>query len=139
MTRKYNINASVKANDNRFSIWLEELAKIVSPEDWITPTLLNSWTVTTDMSFGYRHLLSLNCVHINGRLTPGTEANNTTIFVLPSGYRPLQSMSFHVVTNTPGASGARFIVDTSGDVRIISADTAGTFYEVNIIFPLDHG
>jgi hypothetical protein len=138
MPRKKNINTSAPN-----TIWLEELAKLVSPENWKElgatgePTLQNSWTITTNYHFGFRHLLCINAVHLHGRLTPGTEAAGTLIFTLPTGYQPLKALSYSVVTDVAGAAGSRFNIATDGQVTIESADIAGTFYDINIIFPLD--
>ncbi|GAA4865074.1 hypothetical protein GCM10023310_50720 [Paenibacillus vulneris] len=59
---------------------------------WITPTLLNGWSVET--SVGYMKD-ELGYVHLKGRVTGGPE--NTDIFILPSGYRPTQYIIVPVI------------------------------------------
>lgn len=143
MAKKYNIFPKIVANSTTWFNWLEELAKIISPSSWHElgasgePTLKNSWTITTNYHFGFRNLYSINSIHIHGRLTPGTETNGTLIFTLPIGFRPLNALSYLVVTDVTGAAGARFNIATDGQVTIQGADTGGTFYDVNIIFPVD--
>jgi hypothetical protein len=118
-------------------------ANVTSIEAWhevgLTgePAYQNGWTTTSSKHFGFRKLDAIGCVHIHGRITPGTETTGTVIFALPDGYEPLTGYSFMATTDVAGAAGARIYVDPNGNVTINNADTGGTFYDVNIIFPLD--
>lgn len=115
-------------------------------EDWHEvgatgePSYQNSWTTTTNWHFGFRKLRMLNSVQIHGRLTPGTETDGTLIFTLPSTYYNASGDIYTYISTTDiaGGAGGRFYIDTSdGGFKIINADTSGTYYDVNIIFPLD--
>ena len=58
-------------------------------EDWEAPTLTNSWsnaTGTPTLTPAGYYKDSLGVVHLRGSLTGG--AVGTTLFTLPSGYRP---------------------------------------------------
>lgn len=101
------------------------------------PGYQNGWTTTTGKHFGFRKLDAIKCVHIHGRITPGTEIGGTIIFTLPANYRPLNNYSTMTVTNVVGAAGMSMDVAINGNVTINNADTGGTVYDVNIIFPLD--
>ena len=124
--------------------WLRRFVNKVSdaiyPEDWREvgttgePAFQNSWTTTTNYHFGFRKVAE--SVFIHGRLTPGTETNGTLIFTLPETYRPTYPLSYLIVTDVTGAAGARLYIDTDGTVKIYEADTAGSFYDVNIHIPL---
>lgn len=122
------------------SKWAELVRRILKIDAWTVPTLQNNWTVLAGKSFGYRELRAINCVHIHGRLLPGagSEINGTTVFTLPEGLRPSTNVSYSIVTDVVGAAGGRVIVYPSGTVDIYQADTAGTFYDFNIMVPLDH-
>jgi hypothetical protein len=85
-------------------------------EDWITPTLLNSWV---DFGSGWATVQymkdALGFVHIKGMPKSGSLA--ATIFTLPAGYRPLEnllfpSVSFDGTTETP----CHFSVRSNGNV-----------------------
>src|SRR6201986_1760008 len=61
-------------------------------ERWHNPTLLNSWVqkVSPATLMQYRMLASpSNCVQIKGDIINGTNSNSTSIFQLPTGYRPV--------------------------------------------------
>ncbi|CZR03334.1 BppU family phage baseplate upper protein [Trichococcus collinsii] len=91
-------------------------------EAWITPTLVNGWTVEPGFAVGYRKN-EFGVIEFRGRLN-GTTLG-TSMFTLPTGYRPAQTMSFPVSAN--GAAGYMF-VDTSGSVYY----SAGSLIKVNI-------
>ena len=80
---------------------------------WTTPTLVNSWTASTPVS--YRKIGSV--VYLRGSLTGGV--SNQTAFTLPSGYYNA-SFTFKVPTSSSlaanAANAAWFQVDTGGNV-----------------------
>ena len=143
MTRR-NIRTQASFKDDADSaLWREELATLLTPEDWHEigtdgqPAYQNGWSTFTGAHFGYRLLGAIDSVQIHGKLTPGTETNGTAIFTLPEGYRPnYPSFAYHIATNIVGGAGGRIYIESSGGVRVINLDTSGTFYDVNIIFPL---
>lgn len=87
--------------------------------DWVAPTLAGAWTIfipgTSDV--GYRKDSAGN-VWIRGAVANG--ALNSTIFTLPSGFRPAQDWN---VEQTMGSSGSCQIrVDfTTGNVNQVNA------------------
>lgn len=68
-------------------------------EAWITPTLLNGWTVVSGYTVGYRKT-EFGRVETKGAVTGGTIG--TAPFAYLAGYRPLQSvlLSCRTATNT---------------------------------------
>jgi len=122
----------------------EEVRQFLIPEQWHEvgsegkPQYQNGWSASSNKHFGFRHLKSIACTHIHGQLTPGTETDGTIIFNLPENYRPFdQSYSYQSVTDVIGGAGARFEINNLGDFIIYNADSAGSFYDFNIIYPLD--
>jgi hypothetical protein len=70
---------------------------------WIAPTLLNGWTVYSDVNGTYNVGYmkdSLGFVHIKGTIKGGTTTGGTTLFTLPSGYRPSQPATFPTISNS---------------------------------------
>lgn len=84
-----------------------------SSEDWITPTMLNSW-VDYDTTFNtcqyYKDKDGV--VHLKGLIKNGTM--RTTAFTLPAGYRP--SRKYLIATMTSPNVVGRLDIDTSGNV-----------------------
>jgi hypothetical protein len=87
---------------------------------WIAPTLLNSWT---NFGGGYQTVGYLKdpmgFVHLKGVLLGGSGASNTTVFTLPTGYRP--GAHTHGAGGDAGVGGnvVDVQVDTSGNLTII--------------------
>lgn len=74
---------------------------------WITPSLLNGWTVY-GAPYGPANYAKINdVVYIRGLVTPGTVTQGTPIFNLAAGYRPLRGLLIPVVQN-----------DVFGQIRI---------------------
>ena len=97
---------------------------------WITPSLLNGWTVSG--SFQYRKSAD-GWIHWLGRIAPGTETDGTSILTVQAGYRMKSpGVSFIIASNITGAAGARVFIDHLGNFQIYNADTAGSFYDVDI-------
>ena len=124
--------------------WIDQVAFHVNSRNWHEvggtnePAYANSWTTTTSKHFGFRLIPSINSVQIHGRITPGTETNGTTIFTLPTGYRPTSQLySYNLATDVVGGAGGRMEIAITGDVTVQDLDTGGTYYDINITFPLD--
>lgn len=101
------------------------------------PVFQNSWTTATSKHFGYRYFPITNTVHVHGRLTPGTETDGTVIFTLPKKYSPIKEYSYAIVSDVAGGAGGRLVIMPTGAVTIYNANTTGTYYDINIIYPLD--
>jgi hypothetical protein len=80
--------------------------------------LLNSWNPDN-----FRYWKGNDgCVNIEGKATSGTDG--TTVYVLPSGYRPPVNRAF--VTMTDVAS-ARIEITTTGSINVVSGKTGATW------------
>lgn len=106
---------------------MTKLATVGHPS-WIAPTLQNSWTNYSSISnqAGY-YRDQFGIVHLRGLITGGTTTVNTTLFTLPSGYRPAYNQLF--VTRASNASktaegAARVDVWSNGEVKIVTGDVA---------------
>lgn len=101
-----------------FQSWLDRFVSLTTLGVWSLPTLLNSWS---DYGSGYRgarfRISTVNEVQIQGMVASGTTTTGTAIFTLPTGYRPVETLRFNVVSN-----GVIGIVDvqSDGDVAIIA-------------------
>lgn len=104
----------------------------------------NSWTDTTLK--GQYKLTGDNCVHIVGTLVPGVTTNGTTMFTLPTAYRPNKQVCApvgaqgSVATFNPNVPGLFISVETNGNVDIFGANPPSgsvTFVHVNALIPLD--
>ncbi|WP_165372217.1 Kelch repeat-containing protein [Emticicia agri] len=92
----------------------------LNPENFIAPTLLNSWvnySTPTYEAAGYAKDKESR-VKLKGTIKNGTAASGTTLFNLPVGYRPTEILMF-AVTNSATALG-RVDVYPNGDVKIMS-------------------
>lgn len=100
-------------------------------EAWVAPTMVNSWvnydTDNTNELMGYMKDTN-GFVHFKGRIKSGTVGS--TIFTLPTGYRPLRTKCFSVVSNN--AYGQINIYSTGAVVCNIG-NNASVFFE-NVIF-----
>lgn len=64
-------------------------------------------------------------VFLKGLIKSGSDARDTTIFVLPPGYRPDTQLAFHVGSDGNGVSGiGRIDVLPTGEVRFIDGSNA---------------
>lgn len=93
-----------------------------SPTDeWITPTLLNNWSLyggTGVVWRGPRYRKTNGMVEIQGIVAPG--AASAPIFQLPAGYRPNLVLIFSVAAGTNIDTVGRIDVYPNGDVRHVS-------------------
>lgn len=98
---------------------------------WISPTLINGWVKPASRRCAYRKVLGLVFVE----MTVNSGASDTTIFVLPPGYRPqLDTNSFVAfgigADNTP----PRVTVDTNGNVIAHQMANPAVGVEVSFYF-----
>lgn len=87
-------------------------------EDWIVPTLLNSWVVSGDGTEYKKNAEGL--VKFVGSVKNGVATQGTIIFTLPVGYRPDRTIAFPVVDNYT-AVGTILIDRATGNVVIWAA------------------
>jgi hypothetical protein len=117
-------------------------------ETWVTPTFNANWSGTTTyggLSGGLRSLQYRKDAEDNlwllGTFTAATGAGSS-VFNLPSGYRPTKNTPFPVAFISSGgtAGNAWAYVSTAGNLnmnaQLGSAATAGTTYTVNAKIPL---
>jgi len=93
-------------------------------EAWIAPSLLNSWVDYTGYTTNYMKD-SMGFVHIRGTVDGG--ADGSTIFILPAGYRPEQSVNVAVIKD--GILGY-VTVNSSGNV--ICHSTVTTYMTLDL-------
>ncbi len=105
------------------------VGKVIVPQPWLTPTLINSWAQhANQMPVGYRRD-SQGTVYLRGGLINGTAS--TIAFTLPAGYRPAGVTNFACT----GGGGANWVqVQADGDVLMVTAPTNsgglnGIFFE----------
>jgi hypothetical protein len=120
----FDHNISITANLNATLKTLQ----IAMKDDWIAPTLLNSWVSYPSPSQSAQYRKHNGLVEIRGRVRNGSL--NNTIFVLPNGYIPSNELSFAVVQSIATASFARIRVDglsgtVPGTVYVYGTDNTG--------------
>ena len=94
----------------------------IQQDSWIAPTLLNSFynfDVINYQSAGF-YKDSNGRVWLRGLVGRASAALSTSIFTLPSGYRPSKWLLFSVVANN---NFARLDVDTNGNVFVPAANS----------------
>jgi len=107
-------------------------------DSWTSASLQNSWTtVPGDAVPSYKRVASPdNAVWMVGDFFAGTVSDGTTVFTLPSGYRPAASTSFPIYV--AGAPSARFDVTTAGLVRCWGMSSyGGAFTAMNVLIPMN--
>lgn len=73
--------------ERRLSVVENQKAEKDNTVVWITPALLNGWTLSSNGVFPARYCKDgVGIVHVNGIVTGG--ATETVVFRLPAGYRP---------------------------------------------------
>lgn len=108
----------------------------ITVEVWHAATAQNLWTG----SIYYRYLASPSrCVQINGEWTPGTKADNTVIFNLPVGYRPISTQYISIGANPNGTGSTEPVlqITTDGNVRCFGLVAGTTRIYVSGIIPID--
>ena len=94
--------------------------KNLRTEAWITPTLINGWTVINDNYIKYMKDAD-GFVHIRGEVTGGSAI---TVFTLPSGYRPWTRTMFVKPASVGTASYSNIAVQAIGNVDITFGATS---------------
>lgn len=115
-----NTAANAEGSSTSFARADHTHAVTITPGSWIAPTLLNSWVnFSGTHTAGYRKTNGL--VEVRGTIKDGTATDTTTLFNLPSGYRPATDLNFAVA-----ASGGPVMisVQTNGDVKAQGAINA---------------
>ena len=98
---------------------------------WIAPTLLNGWVnhSATQESAGYRRT-PWKEVQCRGLIASGAATDGTTLFTLPTGYRPAAIRHFVSVQGNNGACRIRVQID--GRVEIVGV-TSNNFLSLESI------
>lgn len=107
-------------------------ARAAGPEDWIAPTLLNSW-----VNFGGAHQVAQyrrygDTCFVRGVVKSGT-VGFVPVFVLPADYRPAANQWFPQINILTGALAGVF-VDPSGNVGVWAGSNTGV--SLNLSFSL---
>ncbi|MNI71082.1 hypothetical protein D3C73_1269390 [compost metagenome] len=103
-------------NNERISVIENKKADKDTPK-WIEPTLLNGWVVRdTSLSNPGYFKDSQGYVHIRGVVSSG--AMNTSLFILPKGFRPKFTYVYMVGANIDGGSDVLGRVNISIDGRV---------------------
>jgi hypothetical protein len=120
----FDRNISITANLNATL----KTIQISTKDDWITPTLLNSWVDfgSTIQPAQYRKHNGLT--EVRGRVKDGSL--DSTVFVVPQTYAPDLQLSFVAVQGTSTGSFARLRVDgltdtVPGTVYVYGTDNTG--------------
>ncbi|WGU94626.1 hypothetical protein QJQ58_29790 [Paenibacillus dendritiformis] len=94
----------------------QKAEKDALPPQWITPTLLNGWTLSSNGVFPARYYKDgVGIVHVNGIVTGG--ATETVVFRLPAGYRPKTTIRTpSIIMSGTNVFIAYLDVKSSGDV-----------------------
>lgn len=103
----------------------------VNTAAWTAASFENSFSDYNVASYQPTGFLkdSLGFVHLRGLFKRATAALSTNVFTLPAGYRPAKNVNFLAMAN---GRDARVEVDTSGQVRVLSATDASWFSFVSL-------
>ncbi|WP_339267856.1 hypothetical protein NYE54_28400 [Paenibacillus sp. FSL K6-1330] len=114
MSMLQELTGKVQQNATAVSVLMNKKADKYSQPDWISPTLLNSWTGI----LRYRRD-SLGNVYIIGRPEGGTTGNGVLLFTLPEGYRPSDVIVFGSLWSSGSALlPLEITINTLGHVQI---------------------
>lgn len=127
-----NLVQDVQQANARISVMESKKAEKGVPA-WITPTLLNGWTLSSGGAFPAQYYKdSLGFVHVNGVITGGV--SNTIVFILPTGYRPKTTNRIpSIVMSGTSVFVAYLDVNASGNV-IANFPTQSTHLTINMSF-----
>ena len=93
-------------------------------EDWVAPTLLNSWVNDGGYVLAGYFKDSFGLVHLKGVIKNGTIS--ATIFTLPVGYRPSNTVLFMTLSNNAvgriSIASSGVVVLDNGQNQFISLD-----------------
>jgi len=103
--------------------------EVIELGKWITPTLLNGWVNFGGTSSDTKYMKdSQGFVHIKGFVKSGTLG--TTLFTLPTGYRPDAVLPIATVANDGNTVIAHVDIEANGNV--ISQSGGNTWFSLNI-------
>lgn len=94
--------------------------------------LANGWALAASRSATYQKSLD-GVVTIDAMLAPGTVTANTTIFTLPAGFRPKNTISYIACGANNGYASVN--ITTGGAVQINSLPASAAVLTLNISFP----
>lgn len=124
----YNKLAQVSTVLQSIQTQLSKLPSQSAPQDvppaplkWnaIAGSLQNGWTVNPDEGPPGYAINTQGTVKMVGALTPGTTADGTTLFTLPTGFRPINRRIMPVVQVSGGSIIAGVVaVSTDGAVKV---------------------
>jgi len=119
---------SYRESDNLVD-WLQRfVGKVADVENYKDVTFENSWANVSGEATVQYYKDPYSVVRIKGAADSGT--NGTTVFTLPSGYRPTEKLKF-VTTKLTGVIGV-ITIDTDGTVDSTVGNTNGV--ELNLSF-----
>lgn len=133
-------------NDVADAAWFADITEAVNalkvstdalaPGPWNTITLLAGWTNRAGYAVAsYRKIFDGTALHVVINLSAGTQTNGTTIFTLPTGFRPLSTVQMTISTRiaaTPQQMGA-LEIDTSGNAKIFDIGASLTIHANGIL------
>lgn len=120
---KLNQNFEGLADGSEIEAGAIKADHISDQEDWIVPTLLNSWVEYGSVYHGPAYMKDhLGFVHLRGLLKNGSSAT-AAMFTLPEGYRPAERLMFNQRSSTGSAR-----VDIEADGTVLPGTGASTSY-----------
>lgn len=91
----------------------------IDGEDWHNVSFANSWTNTGGGFANVQYKKTPDgFVHLRGHTTAGTKADGTTLFTLPTGYRPTHTVQFNTSPNHQGSPAVCVQIQTDGQVKV---------------------
>lgn len=105
----------------------------ITPDDWQTPTLLNSW-----VAFGSNDETpqfakdATGRVHLRGSIKSGTTTAGTPLFLFPVGFRPGKTLRFSVAVSNAGTWVPGFLdIDSATGNLGVTSLPANTLVSLN--------
>lgn len=99
-------------------------------EDWVGPTLLNSWADFGSGTQGARFRKTPDgTVHVQGTVSGGSSAS-AVVFTLPAGYRPAAELRLPGVS---AAGAAELRITAAGDVSLATGGST-TWASIGVTF-----
>jgi hypothetical protein len=127
------LKAQFDAAPEELRTYFNNLVDALNNQEAFNPAVLeNAWLVfgSGDMDPGYMKD-QLGFVHIRGHVKDGTTTPGTTIFTLPTGYRPSSALEFNTVSND-GTKDIVARVTVTADGRVVFTTGAYQFFSLNI-------
>lgn len=126
--------AAASANDTQIANTAHVKNALTNDGAWFTPTLGSGWTANATIQY---RLTSTGMLQIKGAAVfSGTVGTSSQIFVLPVGFRPIQTHQPKIRYN--GTTVYVLQIQTDGQVlHTAGASLTGIFQDFDIIIPLD--